>query len=157
MIPRPDRLSRAWALQVPVYVPIGAISMWLMFAAAAAAATAATVVVAPPGPVVLLTGYGAVPGAESNNAAAIGRATARCVALSGCTLLSPRAPGSALSVYRTSSFVVPSHTTVWVPVGVQPRSTESDAVNPDNTNQTPVLSSSSGAMCKASWLQSRRQ
>ena len=93
------------------------------------------------GNLVRVTDFGALPDGKSNNAAAIARATARCVELGGCTLSFPApAPAPApvpTAVYRTSSFVVPSHTTVWVPVGVQVRGTESDAVNL-NSSAWPV-------------------
>ena len=96
--------------------------------------------------VVRVTDFGALPDGISNNVAAIARATARCVELRGCTLVfPPRARARAHAhasdpvsefegtpyptVYRTSSFRVPSNTTVWVPAGVQLRGTESDAVN----------------------------
>ena len=108
---------------------IALLHLFLLSSSASAAVSASP----PKDPVVLLTDYGAVADGETNNAAAIVKATARCVALGGCTLLFPRPPtsshSSSLAVYRTSSFVVPSHTTLWVPAGVQLRGTESDAVN----------------------------
>ena len=74
-----------------------------------------------------VTAFGAVPDGETNNVAAIDRALAKCVQLGGCTLLFP--VRSTKTVYRTSSFVVPSHTTLLVPHGVMLRGTETDADN----------------------------
>jgi polygalacturonase len=83
--------------------------------------------------IVDVTDYGAVPDGETNNAEAIARAAAHCVQLGGCTLrFPPRSPSqSVATVYRSSSFVVPSHTTLFVPPGVVLRGTETDADNID--------------------------
>ena len=77
--------------------------------------------------------FGAVDG-ESNNAAAIARASKRCTQLGGCTLLFPARspPTSEPTVYRTSSFMVPSHTRLFIPRGVVLRGTETDADNFDD-------------------------
>ena len=94
------------------------------------------------GGVVDVTQFGAVAG-EANNAAAIGRAFERCTQLGGCTLLFPGQPATSLSlgevtngatatIYRTSSLLVPSHTTLFVPRGVVLQGTETDADNLDD-------------------------
>jgi polygalacturonase len=89
--------------------------------------------------VVDVTQLGAVDLGEANNAAAIARASQRCTQLGGCILLFPARPrlpssGSEATVYRTSSFVIPSHTThLFIPRGVVLRGTETDADNLDDS------------------------